>query len=132
MLCFVDLPREVFVVSCLRGCISAGDDPAIISLHTRRVLRYDWCMQIIGRAFTVAIICFALAAALQAQRRREPSSPEGLAFRFVGPVVGNRVASIAGVPGDPFTYYAGAASGGVWKTTDGGLRWDRVSDGMPV
>ena len=42
------------------------------------------------------------------------------------------MASIAGVPGDPFTYYAGAASGGVWKTTDGGLRWDPVSDGMPV
>jgi len=89
-------------------------------------------MHIIGRAFTGAIICLALAAALQAQRRRESSSPEGLAFRFVGPVVGNRVASIAGVPGDPSIYYAGAASGGVWKTTDGGLRWEPVSDQMPV
>ncbi|HYM22028.1 MAG TPA: hypothetical protein VEU08_02430 [Vicinamibacterales bacterium] len=58
--------------------------------------------------------------------------PQGLAFRFVGPVVGNRVASIAGVPGDPFVYYAGAASGGVWKTTDGGIRWVPVSDDMPV
>jgi photosystem II stability/assembly factor-like uncharacterized protein len=36
------------------------------------------------------------------------------------------------VPGDPFTYYAGAASGGVWKTTDGGIRWNPVSDAMPV
>src|SRR5579864_3980712 len=57
---------------------------------------------------------------------------QGLAFRFVGPVVGNRVASIAGVPGDPFVYYAGAASGGVWKTTDGGIRWVPISDDIPV
>src|SRR5205814_7147651 len=49
-------------------------------------------------------------------------------FRFVGPRVGNRVASVAGVPGDPSTYYAGAASGGVWKSNDGGNRWVPVFD----
>jgi photosystem II stability/assembly factor-like uncharacterized protein len=38
------------------------------------------------------------------------------------------VASIAGVPGDPTTYYAGAASGGVWKTTDGGTHWKAIFD----
>ena len=58
--------------------------------------------------------------------------PDGLSFRFVGPTVGNRVASIAGIPGDPSTYYAGAASGGMWKTTDGGIRWTPISDQLPV
>ena len=72
-----------------------------------------------------------IAISTTAQRRGGPQ-PDGLAFRFLGPVVGNRVASIAGVPGDPSIYYAGAASGGVWKTTDGGLRWNPVSDSMPV
>src|SRR3979409_2483113 len=71
------------------------------------------------------------AVALTAQRRGSPP-PDGLSFRFLGPIVGNRVASIAGVPGDPSIYYAGAASGGVWKTTDGGIRWVPVSDSMPV
>jgi hypothetical protein len=28
-----------------------------------------------------------------------------LRFRFLGPLVGNRIASVAGVPGDPNTYY---------------------------
>ena len=65
-------------------------------------------------------------------QRRGAAQPEGLAFRFLGPTVGNRVASIAGVPGDPSIYYAGAASGGVWKTTDGGIRWVPVSDSMRV
>jgi photosystem II stability/assembly factor-like uncharacterized protein len=49
-------------------------------------------------------------------------------FRFVGPKVGNRIAAATGVPGDPSTYYAGAASGGVWKSTDGGNRWAPVFD----
>jgi photosystem II stability/assembly factor-like uncharacterized protein len=49
-------------------------------------------------------------------------------FRFVGPKVGNRIAAVAGVPGDPSVYYAGAASGGVWKSTDGGNRWKPIFD----
>src|SRR6478609_436072 len=72
-----------------------------------------------------------IAVSLVAQRRGG-AQPDGLSFRFLGPVVGNRVAAIAGIPGDPTTYYAGAASGGVWKTTDGGIRWVPVSDSMPV
>jgi len=51
--------------------------------------------------------------------------------RHIGPV-GNRVTSIAGVAGDPFTYYAGAASGGIWKTEDGGINWDAIFDDYPI
>ena len=83
-------------------------------------------------AFLVAsAVALAAITVAEAQRRGGPQ-PEGLSFRFVGPVVGNRVSAIAGVPGDPSIYYAGAASGGVWKTTDGGLRWSPISDSMPV
>jgi photosystem II stability/assembly factor-like uncharacterized protein len=83
-------------------------------------------------AFLVAsALALAAITVAEAQRRGGPQ-PEGLSFRFVGPVVGNRVSAIAGVPGDPSIYYAGAASGGVWKTTDGGLRWSPISDSMPV
>src|SRR5882762_5137116 len=86
------------------------------------------------RCFSSALILVCLLGAVGTAQRRGGSAPsgEGLAFRFLGPVVGNRVASIAGVPGDPSIYYAGAASGGVWKTTDGGIRWVPVSDSLPV
>ena len=50
-----------------------------------------------------------------------------LQFRHIG-VVGNRVASVAGVVGNPLVYYAGAASGGLWKTEDGGINWRAVFD----
>src|SRR6478752_5583964 len=49
-------------------------------------------------------------------------------FRFVGPAVGNRIAAVAGIAGDPSTYYAGAASGGVFKSVDGGNRWEPIFD----
>src|SRR6266542_6670418 len=54
-----------------------------------------------------------------------------LKFRYIGPV-GNRVIAIAGVPGSPHTYYAGAASGGVWKTVDDGAHWEAVFDAQDV
>ena len=60
------------------------------------------------------------------------AADSALRFRFVGPHIGNRIAAIAGVPGDPSTYYAGAASGGVWKSTDGGNRRAPVFDDQPV
>ncbi len=54
-----------------------------------------------------------------------------LKWRHVGPE-GNRVTSVTGVTGDRTTYYAGAASGGLWKTSDGGTTWKPVFEEQPV
>jgi photosystem II stability/assembly factor-like uncharacterized protein len=54
-----------------------------------------------------------------------------LRYRHIGPT-GNRLTSVAGIPGQPNIYYVGAASGGVWKTTDGGVHWDPIFDAQPV
>ncbi len=54
-----------------------------------------------------------------------------LRYRYIGPV-GNRLTSVAGVPGQPNIYYVGAASGGIWKTIDGGTHWDPIFDEQPV
>jgi photosystem II stability/assembly factor-like uncharacterized protein len=76
-----------------------------------------------------------LGASLWAHAQQPDSDEEGqgaLRFRFVGPRVGNRIASVAGLPGDASTYYAGAASGGVWKSTDGGNHWRPIFDKQPA
>jgi hypothetical protein len=52
-------------------------------------------------------------------------------WRFVGPD-GNRVIAVAGVPGEYRTYYAGAASGGLFKSTNGGIRWVPITDSLRV
>ncbi len=56
----------------------------------------------------------------------------GLEYRLVGPAAGGRVAEVTGVSGDPLTYYAATASGGVWKSVDGGVSWDPIFDDQPT
>src|SRR5437763_15376536 len=62
----------------------------------------------------------------------EPAELKQLKFRLLGPAWGGRVARVAGVPGNPAIYYAATASGGVWKSVDGGQRWQPVFDDQPI
>jgi photosystem II stability/assembly factor-like uncharacterized protein len=55
----------------------------------------------------------------------------GLQYRYIGPV-GNRVIAAASVPGDTNVYYVGAASGGIFKSTDAGVHWEPVFDHQDV
>jgi photosystem II stability/assembly factor-like uncharacterized protein len=78
----------------------------------------------------LATVLFALGlfAALPAAAQNVDSSVfDDLAYRHIGPE-GNRISTVAGVPGDPNTIYAGAASGGVFKSTDGGTHWTPIFD----
>lgn len=54
---------------------------------------------------------------------------DGLAWRSIGPaVMGGRISDIRGVAGDPATLYAAAGSGGLFRTTDGGITWTSIFD----
>src|SRR5213075_1135172 len=75
-------------------------------------------------ASVVALFLFVTVAAQQ-------PNMNALRWRYIGPV-GNRTTSIVGVPGQPYIYYAGSASGGIFKTTDGGIHWEAIFDGQPV
>ena len=88
-----------------------------------------FCLKIGILALGVSTV--RLAASAQ-EPNVAPQDQETFRFRFVGPRVGNRIASVAGVPGDPNIYYAGAASGGVWKSTDGGNNWEPIFDKQPA
>jgi photosystem II stability/assembly factor-like uncharacterized protein len=52
----------------------------------------------------------------------------GMRWRQVGPFRGGRVLAVTGVPGDPNVFYFGAASGGIWKSTDTGASWEPLFD----
>ena len=48
-----------------------------------------------------------------------------------GPYTG-RTSAIIASPTDPNRYYVGGATGGVWRTVDGGTTWEPLMDDMPV
>ena len=60
----------------------------------------------------------------------DPALLTGLSYRLVGPSRGGRVTTVTGVPSQPKTFYMGVASGGVFRTTDGGATWAPISDGQ--
>ena len=72
--------------------------------------------------------------ALVAQRGGGPGGPQVTRpvgeprFEYAGPTSAGRISAAAAVAGKPGVYYAGAASGGVWKSTDGGATWKPTFD----
>lgn len=51
----------------------------------------------------------------------------------IGPTnIAGRMLDIAFDPNDPNVLWAGAASGGIWKTTDSGLTWQPADDKLPT
>ncbi len=80
----------------------------------------------------LALLGLAAPAALPAQAGPSDSAfTRALHWRFIGPT-GGRTTAITGVAGDPMVIYAGAASGGVWRTLNGGITWKPVFDREPV
>ncbi len=60
----------------------------------------------------------------------EAASPFGnLSWRCVGPEIqSGRVVDIEGIPGKPNTLFVGYATGGLWRTDDGGNSWTSLFD----
>ena len=79
-----------------------------------------------------SVLASPAPSAEEPKPHKGPKELAGLEYRLVGPPAGGRVSRVAGVPGDPLVAYAATASGGVWKTTDGGIRWKPVFDDQPI
>ena len=77
------------------------------------------------------LVVLTVASLVHGTRAQTPGAEqnliEQLRWRFIGPN-GNRAAAVAGVPGNPLVVYLGAASGGIWKTENGGTSWKPVFD----
>jgi photosystem II stability/assembly factor-like uncharacterized protein len=92
------------------------------------------------------LLCALLGTGLDLEAQRRPSPApaapapnvdpawfENLEWRNIGPaIMGGRTTDIEGVPGNPNLVYVATASGGLWKTTNGGHSWTPLFDRQPV
>jgi photosystem II stability/assembly factor-like uncharacterized protein len=83
---------------------------------------------------TPAVLCLAFVlAAAPSRAALDPGLLAGMSARSIGPAgMSGRVTDIAAVESNPNIVYVGAAAGGVWKSTDGGLTWAPVFDDQAV
>lgn len=83
---------------------------------------------------TVVVLAAPLPAPAQQPEQDEAASPfAGLEARSIGPAnTSGRTAAVVSLDRNPNLIYAGTATGGVWKTTDGGYTWEAIFDDQPT
>jgi photosystem II stability/assembly factor-like uncharacterized protein len=106
----------------------------------RGTARPQWLAAAFALTLLTAVAAIAPAFAQQAQQQSPPQAPRpmgettdpslysAMRWRSIGPFRAGRVAAVAGIPGDPTTYYIGMPGGGIWKTTNAGEIWTPIFD----
>ncbi len=88
--------------------------------------------RIVAAVFLSAVVATLVAGAFTIGVRAQTFSSDtfsGLKARSIGPAVtSGRVMTIAVDPTNHAVIYIGSASGGVWKTTNGGASWEPIFD----
>lgn len=75
----------------------------------------------------------ALAFASGEVRSQTAADLAALRLRSIGPAsMSGRVIDMDVVESNPYTWYVGGATGGVWRTRDNGVTWESLFDAMPV
>ncbi|MFW6159885.1 MAG: WD40/YVTN/BNR-like repeat-containing protein [Acidobacteriota bacterium] len=86
-----------------------------------------------GYRVFLCLFFFIFSAFLSGYAAIEPEIFKGLKVRSIGPAnMSGRIAAVAAVESNPNIIYVGTATGGVWKSTDGGITWEAVFDEQPV
>jgi len=84
------------------------------------------------RKFILVLVACFLCTILPAQKI-DVKKLKGMKVRSIGPAgMSGRVTSIDVVNSDPSIIYVGTASGGLWKSESGGIRWKPIFDKQPV
>ncbi|MDQ1708201.1 MAG: hypothetical protein QOJ88_1412 [Pyrinomonadaceae bacterium] len=95
--------------------------------------RFSYVLYII---LLVAVCFVSVDQSVSAQQAPTPTATpsadadpfKALQWRLIGPFRGGRSTAVTGVASQPLVYYFGGTGGGVWKTTDGGINWEPITD----
>jgi len=78
------------------------------------------------------LLFFCLSGILVSQTIN-PELLSGIRIRSIGPgAMSGRITALACDPENPDIIYAGAASGGLWRSTSGGTNWEPIFDSAPT
>jgi photosystem II stability/assembly factor-like uncharacterized protein len=84
------------------------------------------------KTLLIFVIIFSLHFQVKSQKLKTDLF-KNMKARAIGPAaMSGRITSIDAVVSNPDIIYAGAASGGVWKTENGGTTWTSIFDENPI
>ncbi len=84
---------------------------------------------------TISILCLVVGILFNTPSfaQFDPDLFSGMKARSIGPAgMSGRIGDIEAVVANPNIIYVGAATGGVWKSIDGGITWKPIFDDQPA
>jgi photosystem II stability/assembly factor-like uncharacterized protein len=85
-------------------------------------------MPAVFRRLALLVLVFFQFATPALSQTFDSSAFAGMRWREIGPYRGGRSVAVAGSAARANEYYMGTTGGGVFKTTDGGMSWQPVTD----
>ncbi|HEY3038072.1 MAG TPA: hypothetical protein VGJ66_05005 [Pyrinomonadaceae bacterium] len=101
------------------------------TIHSGSVITRASFQSFILALFLISCAWSLTTAQDKSENKLDDTFLKNLQFRSIGPAnMGGRIDDIAVVENNPSTFYVGAATGGVWKTTNNGTTFEPIFDGQ--
>ncbi len=127
----------IFVLMCFVGCKNTSEenkasksDKSISKISEEKKEKYPFDILFMQRAYPDGEInTTAYSKAIQWKKQAANKSSANEVWQFSGPLnIGGRITDIEIPSTQPNIYYVGAASGGIFKTINGGNDWIPIFD----
>jgi len=119
----------LFIIICFVGCKNSSEK-SISEISKEKDGKYPFDLLFMQRAYPNGEInTSALSEAIQWKIQAANRSTANEVWQFSGPLnIGGRITDIEIPSTQPDVYYVGAASGGIFKTVNGGTDWLPIFD----
>ncbi|MDP2688429.1 MAG: T9SS type A sorting domain-containing protein [Aequorivita sp.] len=127
----------LFILICFVGCKNSSEKDnnsssgnSISNLSEEKNEKYPFDLMFMQRAYPSGEInSSAYSEAIQWKKQTTNRSIANEVWQFSGPLnIGGRISDIEISSTQPDVYYVGAASGGIFKTVNGGTDWTPIFD----